>query len=56
MKSDQFDETNPDTLTTSLSDTSNYPNLELSPSGQLSDTGPDPGLNSRLSSPFTVTA
>jgi hypothetical protein len=55
MKSDQFDETNPDTLTTPLSDTSNYPSMELSPSGHLSDTGPDPGINSRLNSPFTDT-
>jgi hypothetical protein len=55
MKSDQFDETNSDTLTTPLSDTSNYPNMELSPSGYLSDTGPDPGINSRLHSPFIVT-
>jgi hypothetical protein len=52
MKSDQFDETNPDTLTTPLFDTSNYPNMELSPSGHLSDTGPDPGIISRLNSPF----
>jgi hypothetical protein len=55
MKSDQFDETNPDTLTTPLSDTSNYPNMELSPSGHLSDTGPDPGIISRLISPFIDT-
>jgi hypothetical protein len=55
MKSDQFDETNPDALTTPLSDTSNYPNVKLSPSGHLSDTGPDLGINSRLNSPFTDT-
>jgi hypothetical protein len=56
MKSDQFDETNPDTLTTPLSDTSNYPNMQPSPSGYLSDTGPDPRLISRLNFPFIVTA
>jgi hypothetical protein len=31
MKSDQLDETNSDTLTTPLSDTSNYPHMEPSP-------------------------
>jgi hypothetical protein len=31
MKSDQFDETNPNALTTPLSGTSNYPNMELPP-------------------------
>jgi hypothetical protein len=55
MKSDQLNETNPDTLTTPLFDTSNYPNMELSPSGHLSDTGSDLGINSRLNSPFTDT-
>jgi hypothetical protein len=56
MKSDQFDETNLDTLTTPLSDASNYPNMDLFLSGHLSDTGPDPRLNSRLNFPFIVTA
>ena len=36
-----------------LSDASNYLNMELSPSGHLSDTGPEPGKHSRLTSPFS---
>jgi hypothetical protein len=55
MKNDQFDETNPDTLPAYPCDVSNYPNMELSPSGHLSDTGPDPRVISRLKSPFTDT-
>ena len=52
MKVAQNDETNPNTLLTYLSDASNYLNMELSPSGHLSDTGPEPGKHSRLISPL----
>ena len=53
MKVAQNDETNLNTLTTYLSDASNYLNIEHSPSGHLSHTGPKPGKYSRLNSPFT---
>ena len=53
MKVAQNDETNPNTLPTYLLDVPNYLNMELSPSGHLSDTGPEPGTPSRLFSPFT---
>ena len=33
-----------------MSDASNYLNMEHSPSGHLSDTGPEPGRHSRLTS------
>ena len=36
-----------------LLDASNYLNMEHSPSGHLSDTGQEPGIPSRLNSPFT---
>ena len=49
MKVAQNDETNPNTLPTYLSDASNYLNMELSPSGHLSDTGPESGKHSRYS-------
>ena len=52
MKVAQNDETNPDTLPTCPPDTSNYPNLKLSPSGPLSDICPKPGKLSRKGSPF----
>ena len=53
MKVAQNNETNPITRSVYLSDASNYPNLEHSPSGHLSDTGPEPGIHSRLNPPFT---
>ena len=53
MKVAQKNETNPNTRSVFLSDASNYLNMELSPSGHLSDTGPEPGIPSRLNSPFT---
>ena len=52
MKVAQNDETNSNTRPVYLSDASNYMNMELSPSGDLSDTGPEPGKHSRLNSPF----
>jgi hypothetical protein len=55
MKVDQLDEMNPDTLLAYPCDASHYPNMELSPSGRLSVTGPEPGILSRLNSPFTDT-
>ena len=53
MKVAHNDETNPITRSAYLSDASNYLNMEHSPSGHLSDTGPEPGIHSRLNSPFT---
>ena len=53
MKVAQNDETNPNTRSVYLSDASNYLNMEHSPSGHMSDTGPEPGKHSRLNSPFT---
>ena len=52
MKIAQNDETNTNTRSVYLSDASNYLNMELSPAGHLSDTGPEPGKHSRLTSPF----
>ena len=51
MKVDQNDEANSDTLTTYSPDASNYPNVEHSPSGHLSDRCPKPGKLSRMGSP-----
>ena len=53
MKVAHNDETNPITRSAYLSDASNYLNMEHYPSGHLSDTGPEPGIHSRLNSPFT---
>ena len=53
MKVAESDETNPNTLPTYLSDASIYLDMELSPSGHLFDTGPEPGKHSRLNSPFS---
>ena len=53
MKVAQNDETNPNTRFVYLWVASNYLNMEHSPSGHLSDTGPEPGTPSRLFSPFT---
>ena len=50
MKVAQNDETNSDTRSVYLSDASSYLNMELSPSGHLFDTGPEPGKHSRLTS------
>ena len=53
MKVAQNNETNPNMRFVYLSDASNYLNMELSLSGHLSDTDPEPGKHSRLTSPFT---
>ena len=53
MKVAQHDETNPNTLSVYQSDASNYLNMEHSPSGHLSDTGPEPGKHSQLNSLYT---
>ena len=53
MKVAQKDETNPNTRSVHLSHAPSMLNMELSPSGHLSDTGPEPGIHSRLNSPFT---
>ena len=53
MKVAQNDETNPNTRSVHLSHAPNMLNMEHSPSGHLSDTGPEPGKHSRLNSPFT---
>ena len=50
MKVAQKSPPNPNTLPTYLPDASNYLNMEHSPSGHLSDTGPEPGKHSRLTS------
>ena len=52
MKVAQKNPTNPNTRSVYLSDASNYLNLEHSPSGHLSNTGPEPGKHSRLTYPF----
>ena len=44
---------NPNTRSVHLSHAPSMLNMELSPSGHLSDTGPEPGIPSRLNSPFT---
>ena len=48
MKVAQNDETNPDTLSVHLSHASSMLNMEPSPSGHLSHTGPEPGKLSRM--------
>ena len=53
MKVAQKNETNLSTQPVYLSDTSNYLNMEHSPSGHLCDSGPEPGISSRLNPPFT---
>ena len=53
MKVAQKNPTNPNTRSIHQSDASNYLNMEHSPSGHLSDRGPEPGNHSRLNSPFT---
>ena len=53
MKVAQKNVTNPDARSVYLLDTSNYLNMEHSPSGHLSDTAPEPGKHSRLNPPFT---
>ena len=55
MKVAQNDETNPSTRSIHLSDASSMLNMEHSPSGHLSDTGPVPGIPFRLFPPFTYT-
>ena len=52
MKVAQNDEKNLNARSVYLSDASNYLNMELSPSGHLSDTGPEPGKHPRLTSPL----
>ena len=54
MKVAQKNVMNPDARSVYLSDTSNYLNMEHSPSGHLSDTGPELGKHSRLTSPLAV--
>ena len=48
MKVAQNDETNLNSRSVYLLDASNYLNMELSPSGHLSDTRPKPGILSRM--------
>ena len=43
---------NPSTRSVHLSHAPSMLNMELSPSGHLSDTGPEPGTPSRLTSPL----
>ena len=52
MKVAQKNPTNPNTRSVHLSHASSMLNMELSPSGHLSDTGPEPGKHSRLTSPL----
>jgi hypothetical protein len=52
MKVTQIDETNPDTLPAYPCDASKYLNMQPSPSGQLSEKCPEPGILSRMGSPF----
>ena len=52
MKVAQKIPTNPNTRSVHLSHAPSMLNMELSPSGHLSDTGPEPGKHSRLTSPF----
>ena len=53
MKVAQNDEMNLNTWSVYLSDAFKYLNMERSPSGHLSDTGPEPGIHSRLNFPLT---
>ena len=53
MKVAQKNPTNLDTQSVHLSHAPSMLNMELSPSGHVSDTGPEPGKHSRLNSPFT---
>jgi hypothetical protein len=52
MKVVKNDKTNPNTHSVRSSHVSNYPNMQPSLSGHLSDTGPEPGKHSRMGSPF----
>ena len=52
MKVAQNDETNLDTQSVHLSHAPSMLNMEHSPSGPLSDTGPEPGKHSRLIFPL----
>ena len=52
MKVAQNDEMNPNMRSVYLSEVSNYLNMEHSPSGRLTNTGPEPGKHSRLTSPL----
>ena len=52
MKVAQKNVTNPNTRSVHLSHAPSMLNMELSPSGHLSDTGPEPGKHSRLTSPL----
>ena len=53
MKVAQKNPTNPNTRSVHLSHAHSMLNMELSPSGHLSDTGPEPETPSRLIYPFT---
>ena len=52
MKVAQNDAMNLNTRSFYLSDASNYLNMEHFPSNHLSDTGPEPGIHSRLIFPL----
>ena len=45
--------TNPNMRSVHLSHAPSMLNMELSPSGHLSNTGPEPGIHSRLNPPCT---
>ena len=51
MKVAQKNPTNPNTRSVHLSHAPSMLNMELSPSGRLSNTGPETGKHSRLTSP-----
>ena len=53
MKNYQKNPTNPNARFVHLSHAPSMLNMEHSPSGHLSDIGPEPGKHSRLNSPFT---
>ena len=53
MKVAQKNPTNPNTRSVHLSHALSLLNMEHSPSGHLTDIGPEPGTPSRLNSPFT---
>jgi hypothetical protein len=52
MKVAQNDKTNPNTQSVRPPKVPNYPNMEPSPSGHLSDKCPEPGIHSRRDSSF----
>ena len=52
MKVAQKNPTNPNTWSVHLSHAPSMLNMELSPSGHLFNTGPEPGKHSQLTSPL----